>query len=150
MSGPYRDGDTPICPRCNEALLLGTGSSVCPRDCGEWVDEAALAGLPLAELGSLRGAEQGARRHAKCARCRRDMGAREWDNAEVEVCTSHGVWIDTRYRAAFHGLVAETLERERALQKMVDLLAASDPTSRRELARRLLAMERRLDRLERR
>ena len=99
----YRDAEIPQCPRCGDALLVGPLTSVCPRDCGEWVDASSVRELDLRALGD----PSTHRRIAKCCVCRADMAARTFERTEVDVCTTHGVWVDTRYRSAFAVLVAE-------------------------------------------
>ena len=103
----YRDADLPQCPRCGAVLLVGSLASVCPRDCGEWVAASAVRELELKSVGD----PSPRTRLAKCCVCGDAMSARTFERAEVDVCSTHGVWVDTRYRAAFAVLVAEVALR---------------------------------------
>jgi hypothetical protein len=102
----YRDAEVPQCPRCGDALLVISSEAlawVCPRDCGEWVSASTVHELDLRALGD----PSARHRPSKCCVCREDMAARTFERAEVDVCSRHGVWVDTRYRSAFAVLVAE-------------------------------------------
>lgn len=58
--------------------------------------------------------------------------------------------LEARFRAAFHVVIDDWVEREREVRELADRLGEADDAGRRELARRLLALERRLAKLERR
>jgi hypothetical protein len=155
---PYRgDGGSLRCPRCGEGLLvvgLGGSSFVCAGDCGEWVGIGSLDEL---ELGHELGHELMTDRPfaikpipAACPVCDRRMESRMWVNALFELCSLHGVWLDARFRAAFHMRVTAAIESEREVRELALRLSTETPEGRRELARRVIALERRMLALERR
>jgi hypothetical protein len=151
--GPYRSsgGNLP-CPRCGDALLLSGTSFVCGRDCGEWLEPSSLRDLPLGgDLGVRQEGGPGAPPSPlSCPRCGRPLDARAWGYALFEQCAGHGVWLAARFRSAFHMQVAAAIEEEREITALAARIDAASPEGRRELARRILAIERRLAALERR
>lgn len=154
MSEPYRDGGSPyLCPRCGDPLLVSNGAQLCGRGCGEWIGIAALRDLSLGdELAgpNVRRRTSFAYVTGACVTCGRAMEARSWANALFEMCSAHGVWLDARFRPAFHQRLAEAAERERAARELADRLAAATPADRLDMARRIVALERRVAELERR
>lgn len=152
---PYRgDGGSLRCPRCGDGLLVAGSSFVCGRDCGEWV---AIASLDELELGHELGHELMLDRPfaikpipTPCPICDRTMVSRIWVNALFELCAPHGVWLDARFRAAFHMRVTAAIESEREVRELALRMTTETPEGRRELARRVLALERRMLALERR
>lgn len=161
MSDPFRHDPTLQCPRCQGFLRRGGEGIVCDRNCGEWIDERGLQGLSLDELGTA----DGKRRVdpiASCASCRRIMKPRSWGAALFDVCPRHGIWIDDWYRVAFRMRLSEALDQKRTaekraaeeaqeqadVEKLLQQLAESTEDGRRALARRVIAIERRLDKLE--
>jgi len=142
---PYRgDGGSLRCPRCGEGLLVSGSSFVCARDCGEWV---AIQSLDELELGHELGHELMTDRPfaikpipTPCPECDRTMVSRIWVNALFELCASHGVWVDARFRAAFHMRVSAAIESEREVRELALRMETQTPEGRRELARRVLAL----------
>ena len=144
MSDPYRSGTGLTCPSCSDVLLLAEASFVCPRQCGEWVELAALrAFYPHGDLGSIVHAH---REQRSCAMCRNAMELRRWGAAPFELCGVHGIWIDDSARAMFHEQVAGAFAMERKINELAAQL--SDPANHRKLAIRFLEHERRIEQLE--
>lgn len=152
-SDPYRTPDALECPRCHAALVLEQETThVCPSGCGEWLEIEALAGDQLGESWPGRG--------GPCARCQKPMEYLTWGKLVSERCTVHGVWVPALHRAAFHEQVLVEREREAERQRarevrrgvedaIVDLVVTelADP---RELARRIVALEREVAELKKR
>lgn len=153
MSDPYREPGTPwACPRCSEPLLASDGPRPCRADCGEWWPIELLRELELdRELDSEAVARSSfAYVPGRCVTCGKPMEACSWSNTLLAQCPGHGVWLEARFRAAFHVVIDDWVEREREVRELADRLGEADDAGRRELARRLLALERRLAKLERR
>lgn len=163
---PYRSTSSAYhaCPRCGDALLISGTSFVCGRDCGEWIELGSLRTLE-ADLTSVldpRTDDPAASRRRTgttsefplsafhCPICKRQMESRAWGNALFELCAQHGIWLAARFRSAFHLRVAAAIEDEREIRAFADRLDLTDPAARRELARRLLLLERRVRELSRR
>lgn len=140
MSDPFRTGLELPCPSCQQPLLIGD-PQVCPRGCGEWIDAKLLEGCDLGGGWAERG--------APCVYCKRPMEYVSWNWVVFDRCPQHGAWLEEAQRAVFHAF----LERRAGL-------AASEPpriepspeeleldrlvNAPRELARRVLALERAL------
>ena len=125
-----------VCPRCDAALVDGK----CTSDHGEWLDAAAL---PAVRIESSHDAREP---RLPCARCRQAMEARCWETTPFDRC-SHGVWIEGLARERFHAQLAAAIDVEREVTRLETLLG--DPAARREVAARIVALERRCERLER-
>lgn len=145
MTDPYRTGFDLVCPVCAGALLLGE-TAVCPAGCGEWFEPGELAdGVGMAWPG----------RGGPCARCKQRMEYLSKDDLVVERCKNHGVWIAATSRHPFQMWLADqprrqaveaaarSAARERHAAEEAEIArvvaAISDP---RELARRIVALER--------
>lgn len=129
------------CPRCREPLVAARDAFACGRDCGEWIDAAAM---PLVRLEP---ASSDAREpRLPCAQCRQDMEPRRWATVAFDRC-SHGIWLEGVSRPRFRAQLDAALETEREIARLEATL--EDPAGRRELATRLVALERRCERLER-
>ena len=147
MTDPYRTAHGLTCPRCQDQLVVGDGSFVCGRDCGEWLPNEALELLGLDTQIGIDATEPLRLVVTRCVMCSRDMDPRSWVGVAFERCTAHGFWIDARYRSSFHKQVTATLDEEREIQALTERLAY--PEGRREIAVRLRALERRVELLER-
>lgn len=73
------------------------------------------------------------------------MEARYWDTTPFDRCV-HGVWIEGTARQRFHAQLATSVDTERDIARLESLLA--DPATRRDVAARIVALERRCERLE--
>jgi hypothetical protein len=137
---PYRDGAVPACPRCGE--LLGAEHA-----CGEWIPAASLAGIPLAELGKFDQVKplRAEPIPAMCPACHQEMEPRFWSDALFDLCT-HGIWVDAEHRKHFHARLAIVHDQNRQLDELAERMETIE--GRREFARRLLALERRVARME--
>jgi Zn-finger nucleic acid-binding protein len=143
VSAPYRDAAVQVaCPRCGETLADN-------RDrCGEWIAMPDLEGIPLDELGKFDQVKplRAEPMPATCPLCHHEMEPRFWSDALFDVCALHGVWVDDDHRDPFAARLASIRAREREVDELAERLAT--PDGRREIARRLIALERRLSRLE--
>ncbi len=149
MSDPYRDAAHPHCPRCSEVLLAVGTSYVCPRDCGEWITLTSLREqVVIPELGTDYAAFPIGT--VNCPICARRMESRAWSNALFELCVAHGVWIDARFRKDFHRYIAALIADERVIAEFAERIGSATLDARRELARRIFALERRMLALEQR
>jgi hypothetical protein len=128
---------TARCPRCADALTHGA----CARDCGEWIEAAAL---PAVRLEPARSDAREPR--LPCPRCGQPMEARTWGTTPYDRC-EHGVWLEGRARERFHAQLSAAIDTEREIARLEAYLA--DPAGRRELAARLVHLEQRCERLER-
>ncbi|HEU0036587.1 MAG TPA: hypothetical protein VFQ53_38505 [Kofleriaceae bacterium] len=158
---PPAHHETLQCPRCQGKLQVAADGLVCVQNCGEWLDERGLHGLALDQIGGP-DTRRRADPIATCARCRRVMKPRSWGAALYDVCPAHGIWIDDWYRVAFRMRLAEALDHKRdvdrraaeeaseaaAIDELAAKLADNTDEARRALARRVIAIERRLDKLE--
>jgi hypothetical protein len=131
----------PICPRCAATLAGADGAFACARDCGEWIDSAALPNLRMEPAGS-----DAREPRLPCARCRQDMEARTWGSILYDRCV-HGIWLEGAARQRFHAELARAIDDDREITRLEAVLG--DPASRREVAARFVALERRCERLER-
>jgi Zn-finger nucleic acid-binding protein len=149
----YRESPTYACLRCGEALDRGDDTALaaelsrtCPRGCGEWLSRTALDKLrATAELGTTQPGWQQRTAPIPCRVCGNQMEARKWGGASFESCKEHGIWVDAAARREMHALLAVHLEQERRIGELMRELA--EPDGVRALAMRLLATERRIDKL---
>ena len=138
MTSPYREApQLLLCPRCAEALdrVFG-GVAVCVGCQGAWISQNALDvafGNPRWPAG------QNMWWHAAldCPECKTAnvttrMDARSADGIMVDVCASHGVWLD-------HGELARLMKLEKgadellALQRKVNAVPDPDGLAQRRL-----------------
>jgi len=137
---PYREGPALLlCPRCGEVLdrVFG-GVSACPRCQGAWVTQATLDtafGNPRWPPGQNLWWHQS----LDCPECAMEgvvstMAARRTDVVMVDLCPSHGLWLDQGELARLMNL-EDGSDELLALQKRVSAVSP-DPD---ELAQRRLA-----------
>lgn len=142
----YREGPALLlCPRCGEVLdrVFG-GVSACPRCQGMWVTQSTLDtafGNPRWPPGQNLWWHQ----ELECPECATEgtiqkMDARRADTVMVDLCPSHGLWLDEGELGRLMKLDAGTDELL-ALQKRVSA-ASPDPD---ELAQRRLTWRSELD-----
>jgi hypothetical protein len=148
----YRESPTYACLRCGEALgrdeaaLAGENAFACPRGCGEWLPAATLDRLrATTDLGTTQPAWQQRTAPIPCRVCGNQMEARKWGGAWFESCKQHGIWVDGTARREMQALFAVHVEQERRIAELMRELA--EPDGPRALAIRLLALERRIDKL---
>lgn len=138
------------CPRCGDPLVAAGQAFACGRDCGEWIDIAALPAVPLVRdsPGSRLDPTASDAREPRlpCARCNQAMEPSDWGTVAFDRC-SHGVWLEGVSRSRFRAQLDAAVETEREIARLQATL--EDPAGRRELASRLIALERRCERLER-
>lgn len=160
MSDPYRVAPTRPCPGCGEALAPADRTLLCDRGCGEWVIGEPLRVVLAAEaVGAVLSFEGFKDPVAKCPDCATLLDGQIWGNAVFRICRRHGVWLEAWARVRFHTTVATHGERlhrvsgdvdDQAVRDLADRLRSDDPNARLELARRIIELERRLERLEKR
>jgi len=149
VSDPYRSAAPLPCPSCSAPLISHEGSFLCDRACGEWLDRehASLRAVALAgDSGELLSFEGFKDPIAKCPECDDELEGRIWNNAVFRRCPRHGVWLEEWARARFHKQVAATSPRERTIAELAERMRTDE--GRLEIARRLLALERRVELLE--
>lgn len=146
MTSPYREAPQfLLCPRCGEVLdRVFAGVSACPRCQGLWIGQGTLDtafGNPRWPQG------QNMWWHAtlECPECATEgtsvkMDARSSNDVMVDLCPSHGLWLDPGELGRLMGL-AEGADELLELQKRVAAIAP-DPD---ELAQRRLAWRTELD-----
>lgn len=143
---PYREGPPLLlCPRCGEVLdrVFG-GVSACPRCQGAWVTQATLD----AAFGNPRwpaGQNLWWHQSLDCPECAMEgavstMAARRSDVVMVDVCPSHGLWLDA-------GELARLMKLEDGSDELLELrkrvsAVSPDPD---ELSQRRLAWRSELD-----
>ncbi|MBX3160196.1 MAG: hypothetical protein KF773_29790 [Deltaproteobacteria bacterium] len=158
----YRANPTFACLRCGETLgggddppartsspiptLANQGAHTCPRGCGEWMPRGVLEKLHAdADVGTTQPAWQQRTAQVPCRVCGEQMEARKWGGAGFESCKDHGIWVDAAARREIQALLAVHVEQERRIGELMRELA--EPGGPRALAIRLLALERRIDKL---
>jgi Zn-finger nucleic acid-binding protein len=140
---PYREGAAPTCPRCGATLLFERETFTCSRACGEWIENDWLRNQKVeGDLGLL---DRRATSHTFCPVCRRRLEIRVLEGATFESCPSHGVWLESDRRQPFHQRLSALLQSERAVRELAAQLETAH--GRREVARRILALEAQLERL---
>jgi len=156
MVDPYRSAPLRPCPSCNEPLVAHERTFLCDRGCGEWATEPVRVVLGAEAVGAVLSFEGFKDPSAKCPDCKTELDGRIWGDAVFRICRKHGVWLEGWARARFHKTVAthaEKLQRvatdvdDTDVRELAERLA--DPAARFEIARRLIALERRLAELER-
>ncbi|MBA3456110.1 MAG: hypothetical protein H0T42_23630, partial [Deltaproteobacteria bacterium] len=102
---------------------------------------------------------------AKCPDCSGTLDDRIWGEAVFRLCRRHGVWLESWARARFHKTLAAATKRlqsaaadlgdgavhdldDQAAYELADRLRAKDPSGLLDLARRIIALERRIELLE--
>ncbi len=149
MTDPYRSAAPRPCPSCQAPLIAREDSLLCDNACGEWLDgdHPSLRAVALAaeshELLSFEGFKDPV---AKCPECALELEGRIWNNAVFRRCERHGVWLEEWARARFHKQVAIASPVERAIAELAIRLRTDE--GRLEVARRLTALERRVELLE--
>jgi len=149
VSDPYRSATTRPCPSCNAPLIAHEASFLCDRACGEWLggEHAALRAVSLAtDSGELLSFEGFKDPVANCPECAAELEGRIWNNAVFRRCARHGVWLEEWARARFHKQVDAESPRERTILELAERMRTDE--GRFEIARRLLALERRVELLE--
>jgi Zn-finger nucleic acid-binding protein len=149
VSDPYRSASPLPCPSCKAPLIAREGSFLCDRACGEWLDRehASLRAVSLAnDSGELLSFEGFKDPIASCPECAAELEGRIWNNAVFRRCARHGVWLEEWARARFHKQVAAASPRERTILELAERMRTDE--GRLEIARRLLALERRVELLE--
>lgn len=126
-----------LCPRCSEALdhVFG-GVAVCTRCEGAWVQQPAITtafGNPRWPAGQ----NLWWREELDCPECAAAstttrMAARNADNIMVDVCASHGIWLDHGELSRLMQLASGSDELL-ALQKRVHVGADPDELARRRM-----------------
>lgn len=169
MSDPYRSAHpSEPCLRCRKPMDVdaATGDLVCSSRCGSWIAAKAVDKLlpPDAVKAGARGNPFKASPFApaRCPRCKtalEDLYAGTKKVISFGRCIEHGIWIDRETRSTFEEAYAEQIaqiaavrgvvdDRVRALDAEVDAFAerlAGDATiDRKELARRVVVLERAL------
>lgn len=156
MTDPYRSAPVRACPSCGEPLVAHERSFLCDRGCGEWALDPMRVVAGAEAVGALLSFEGFKDPSAKCPDCGVELDGRIWGDAVFRMCRKHGVWLEGWARARFHKTVAihaEKLQRvaidvdDTDVRELAERLA--DPHARFEIARRLIALERRLAELER-
>jgi hypothetical protein len=117
-------------------MLFGKVSFGCSRGCGEWLEIDQLRDIDVADLGYVDGRTAST---TFCPVCHRRLEVRIWSNAMYELCSAHGIWLEVGRRTAFHQRLAATVDGERAIREVAALFETTH--GRRELARRILALE---------
>jgi hypothetical protein len=74
------------------------------------------------------------------------MEPRTWGTIAYDRCV-HGIWLEGTSRPRFHAELARAVDDEREIARLEALLG--EPAGRRDVATRLVALERRCERLER-
>jgi Zn-finger nucleic acid-binding protein len=146
VSSPYRESPLLLlCPRCGDVLdRVFAGVAACPRCQGAWINQSTLDtafGNPRWPQG------QNLWWHAEleCPECATEgtktkMDARSANEVMVDLCPSHGLWLDQGELGRLMGL-AEGSDELLELQKRVTAIAP-DPD---ELASRRVAWRTELD-----
>ena len=143
---PYREGPALLlCPRCGEVLdrVFG-GVSACPRCQGMWITQSTLDSA----FGNPRwppGQNLWWHQELECPECAAEgvvakMAARRADAVMVDLCPSHGLWLDEGELGRLMKIEDGTDEML-ALQRRVSA-ASPDPD---ELAQRRLSWRSELD-----
>ncbi len=158
MSDPYRSATTRPCPSCGSPLTANTGTFVCDRGCGEWaVGEPFRVTRAADAVGELLTFEGFKDPVAKCPDCTAKLDDRIWDEAVLRLCSRHGVWLESWARPQFHKTVATAAKRlqsaagdldDEAVHALAERLRTEGPSALLHLARRLIALERRVELLE--
>lgn len=154
MTDPYRSSGGDACPQCSTPLeRTPEGAAPCPNGCGAWLPTSYLATLfDTSEIArEAHDAEQAEGRRYElppCPTCGAPL-IRGWlGAAPVRLCAEHGLWIAAATAARFDAQLAAPVERHRRLLALMALLSHPDEASRREIARRVLALEDRVAALE--
>ncbi len=158
MSDPYRSAAARPCPTCGHALTANAGTFVCDRGCGEWAIGEPFRAVRAADaVGELLTFEGFKDPTAKCPDCAATLDDRIWDEAVLRMCSRHGVWLEAWARPRFHRTVADKAERlqpaagdldDEAVRELAERLRTEGPSGLLHLARRLVALERRVNALE--
>lgn len=149
MSDPYRSATSRPCPSCNAPLIAHEASFLCDRACGEWLDgeHPSLRVVSQAnDSGEVLSFEGFKDPIAKCPDCAGELEGRIWNNAVFRRCARHGVWLEEWARARFHKQIAAASPREQTIAELAARMRTDE--GRVEVARRLLALERRIELLE--
>jgi Zn-finger nucleic acid-binding protein len=148
VADPYRTPAARGCPLCGEQLDLSqVGAIACGNGCGEWLPRAHLATiLDLADL-DLKPYSSGYHRERvdyrapPCPQCARELALSWIETVPIRVCAEHGMWVAAAVRDRFTQQLAAPIARHERLVAVMELLASAEPAARRELARRILALE---------
>ncbi|MFN0245864.1 MAG: hypothetical protein ACKV2T_03080 [Kofleriaceae bacterium] len=155
MTDPYRSAPRRVCPSCHETLVANGSTFLCDRGCGEWAMDPLRVVLGAEAVGAVLSFEGFRDPSAKCPDCQIELDGRIWDDAVFRICRKHGVWLEGWARTRFHETIATQAEKLQRVATVVDDIDVrelaerlADPTARFEIARRLIALERRLAELE--
>lgn len=149
MSDPYRSQPSRPCPLCGMSLIQHDATYTCSKGCGEWLPQPLLRALTVAEnVGEVLSFSGFKDAVAACPECRTEMEGWIWNNAVFRRCGRHGAWVEAWARTKFRANLAADDEREKQIRELAERLRSDDPAGRLELARRILALERRVELLE--
>ena len=161
MSDPYRSASTEGCPECATPLLAPDehGVRACANNCGQWAASPVIDrrwGPAMAIRDDPRLRWRGKPPFA-CVVCRAPTRRRMQEQCTYYVCDEHGVWFHRDSLARFESLFAPTISAYRAGLARIDAMAAllgrvrdGDAAAIGELARRWVALERRVHEVTRR
>ena len=158
MSDPYRSAAARPCPACSNALTADDETFVCDRGCGEWAVGQALRVVRAADaVGELLTFEGFKDPTAKCPDGSGTLDDRIWGEAVLRLCSRHGVWLESWARPRFHRTVGSESERlqpaageldDESVLALAERLRTEGPSAWIHLARRIIALERRVEQLE--
>ncbi len=158
MTDPYRSSGGEACPQCSTPLerspeSIVPGVAPCPNACGAWLPTTYLASLfDTSEIArEAHDAEQAEVRRYElppCPTCSAPL-VRAWlGAAPIRMCAEHGLWVAATSAGRFDAQLAGPVARHRRLLELMALLSHPDDASRREVAKRVLALEDRVAAIE--
>jgi hypothetical protein len=155
---PYRRPHALACPSCKEFLVPSETdtSQRCPKTCGEWCDQK-LVEEQWGNCVDIDGDPRLRWRHSNeptpCLQCGKPM-SRVINSAWIaHRCREHGVWFTTNSRAMFEQVHVDDIKRhlehrrhvmavDEVVRQAVEQLVAGDPRAIRDIAERLVDLER--------
>lgn len=154
---PYREASPPSktvsCPSCGRPLDAGIDDEIplpCPARCGAWYPSRLLP-VPIATVGELDPIKPFASSLPLiCPLCGVRLERRIASGIPFAICAAHGAWVAldsmVRFESRVDRVARELAEEARLVQELAESFTTSE--GRIAIAKRLLALEARLAKLE--